>query len=296
MSDFFQVIISNEWIFIPLLAGTVFFIVYLNSEKALAFLYRKSLGSREEIIDKLKMMFVEVNPKQITWLILLISYGLGFLVFLAMWPNVVPGLIFGTLFTVVGWSLPKIIVESLWNKRCLRFTNQMVDGLTIMGNGIKAGLSVTQSMERVVANMSGPIAQEFALVLNKIQLGMSVEEALNELGERIPRQDVQMFVMAINILKETGGNLAETFETIVMTVRERQKIEKKIEALTAQGTMQAIIITLVPFVLLVVFMVIDPNYVMPLFTRPLGWFALAIMVGLQIIGGVMMKKIVTIRV
>ena len=132
-----------------------------------------------------------------------------------------------------------------------QLTDQMVDGMTIMANGIKAGQSLTQSMERVTENMSGPLSQEFGLVLNKIRLGMSVEEALNEFGERIPRQDVQMFVTSVNILKETGGNLAETFQTIVTTVRERQKVEKKIEALTAQGTMQAVIITLVPFLLLV---------------------------------------------
>ena len=125
---------------------------------------------------------------------------------------------------------------------------------------------------------------------------MSVEDALNEFGERIPRQDVQMFVTAVVILKETGGNMAETFQTIVSTVRERQKVEKKIEAMTAQGNMQAIIVTLVPLLLLGVFLALDPNYVMPLFTRPLGWFCLALIVSLQIIGLVVMKKIVTIKV
>ena len=82
---------------------------------------------------------------------------------------------------------------------------------------------------------------------------MAVEEALNEFGERIPRADVQMFVTSVNILKETGGNLAETFQTITTTVRERQKVEKKIQALTAQGTMQAVIISLVPFFLMGMF-------------------------------------------
>jgi tight adherence protein B len=90
--------------------------------------------------------------------------------------------------------------------------------------------------------------------------------------------------------------LAETFQTITTTVRERQKVEKKIQALTAQGTMQAVIISLVPVALLVMFLVIDPNYVMPLFTKPLGWVALALMLTLQIIGLVVMKKVVTIKV
>jgi tight adherence protein B len=103
-------------------------------------------------------------------------------------------------------------------------------------------------------------------------------------------------VTGVNILKETGGNLAETFTTIVLVIRERQKIEKKIKAMTAQGMAQAVIITLVPFILIGVFLAVDPDYIKPLFTRPLGWFALALMLGLQVIGGYMMKKTVTIKV
>ena len=242
------------------------------------------------------MMFVEADKRKVTILMFMLSFGLGALVFLVFWPSLLPGIIFGGAVTVAGWSIPKNVMKALWEKRCNRFVDQMVDGLTIMSNGVKSGLGLAQSMERVVSNMAGPIAQEFSLVLNKIRLGMSIEDALNELGDRIPRQDVQMFVTAVNILKETGGNLAETFSTIVTTIRERQKVEKKIQAMTAQGLMQAVIITLVPFVLLIIFLVIDPNYVKPLFSTPLGLVALAIMLTLQVIGGVMMKKIVTIKV
>lgn len=288
--------VTNEFLFIPLFGAAVFLFVYSTADKVINFLSKRSNNSREEIVRNLDSMFVEVEPKKIKILLFVTSYGLGALFFLALWPNVIPGLILGVAITLVGFSAPKMVVKNLWESRCNRLVNQMVDGLTIMANGVKAGLSVTQSMERVVDNMTGPIAQEFRLVLNKIRLGMSVEEALNELGDRIPRQDVQMFVTSINILKETGGNLGETFGTIVVVVRERQKVEKKIQALTAQGTMQAIIITLVPFILLGVFLAVDPGYVMPLFTRPLGWFALLLMLGLQVIGGVMMKKIVTIKV
>ncbi len=289
-------LIGNEYLLIPIFGFAVFTFAYTSSEKIIAWLHQKSLGNREEVMRLMEAMFIDANNKKVTLTMLLSSFGIGALLFLAMWPNVLAGFIFGGVITVIGWSIPPFVMKSLWESRCNKFVNQMVDGLTIMSNGIKAGLSVTQALERVVENLSGPISQEFGLVLSKIRLGMSVEDALNELGERIPRQDVQMFVTAINILKETGGNLAETFATIVLTIRERQKIEKKIQALTAQGMMQAVIITLVPFVLLVVFFVIDPNYVMPLFTKPLGWFALALMLSLQVIGGVMMKKIVTIKV
>ncbi len=289
-------IISNEYILIPLFGIMIFVVSYLMSGRIISFLHDRSLGSREEVLHLMDLMFVQTDQRKVTIGMLLISFGMGSLVFLALWPNILPGIIFGGAITVLGWSAPKLVVTSMWEKRCTRFTDQMVDGLTIMANGVKAGLSITQAMERVCENMNGPIVQEFNLVLNKQRLGMPLEEALTELGERVPRQDLQMFVTAVNILKETGGNLAETFSTIVTVIRERQKIEKKISAMTAQGTMQAIIITLVPFILLGVFLLIDPNYVEPLFTKPLGWFALVLMLGLQVIGGVIMKKVVTIKV
>lgn len=105
-----------------------------------------------------------------------------------------------------------------------------------------------------------------------------------------------MFVTSINILKETGGNLAETFSTICTTIRERQKIEKKIQAMTAQGLMQGIIITLVPLVLLVVFSFVNPGYIKPLLTTTLGVVLLFVMFALQIIGGITIRKLVKIKV
>ncbi|HMN68553.1 MAG TPA: type II secretion system F family protein [Bdellovibrionales bacterium] len=289
-------IFGDDRIFIPLFGIVVFIFAYFSADRILDFLHRKSLGGREEILELMKRMFIETDHRKVTYTLLLCSFGVGALVFFLAWPHVVLGLCLGGAMTYVGWIAPKFAMNYMWEKRCTLLTNQMVDGMTIMANGIGAGQSLTQAMERVVQNMNGPLPQEFALVLGKVRLGMSVEEALNEFGERVPRQDVQMFVTAVNILKETGGNLAETFQTIVSTVRERQKVEKKIEALTAQGTMQAVIITLVPLMLLGVFLVLDPNYVKPLFTTPLGWVCLALMLTLQIIGLFVMKKIVTIKV
>jgi tight adherence protein B len=165
-----------------------------------------------------------------------------------------------------------------------------------MANGIKSGSNAMVAMERVTEIMGGPLSQEFRQVLTQQQFGQSFEEALQDLGERIPKPDVQMFVTAVNILKETGGNLAETFETIVTTIRERQKVEKKIEALTAQGLMQGLIVTMIPFILAIVFFIVDPAYIKPMFNTTLGLVLFAGMLGLQIIGGVMIKKIVTIKV
>ena len=285
---------------IPILAIGVFIciftIVYLNVDTWLDFLHRKSLGQRDEIVHYLELMFVEVDHQRLTTTLLLGSFGLGGIFFILFWPNFVISILFGTIFTLLGWSIPKHLVKQLYENRCNKFVEQMVDAMTILSNGVRAGLSVTQSMDRVVKNLPNPISQEFRLVLSQNQLGQSIEDALTELGERIPRPDVQMFVTSVNILKETGGNMAETFQTITFTIRERQKVEKKIQALTAQGIMQGVIISCIPFLLLGIFFAVDPNYVMPLFTTTLGLIALLLVIGLQILGGLLIRKIVTIKV
>ena len=286
----------NDWFLIPAVGICAFVITYLWSEKIIQFTYKKSIGQREEIIRLLDSMFVDINEKRITILLSLLSFGLGAIFFLLFWPNVLVGALFAVIMTFVGWNLPLILIKSIYEKRQAKFVDQMVDGLTIMANGIKSGLSVTQSMERVVENLKNPISQEFELVLSQIRIGSSVEEALSELAVRIPKADVQMFVTAINILKETGGNLAETFSTIVMVIRERQKIEKKIQALTAQGITQGLIITMVPFALMGVLMIVDPNFIKPMFNTTLGLILLFAMLSLQIIGGLMIRKIVNIKV
>lgn len=288
--------LMNEWFLIPAVSICVFLVVFSYADKAINFLYRRSLGQREEVMKLLKLMSVEVDEKQVTWAILLISFGMGGLFFILFWPNVLLGIMFGSAVTIAGWSIPLLVVKYLYDRRCTQFVDQMVDGLTIMANGIKSGSNSTQAMERVIEIMGNPISQEFRQVITQHQFGQSIEESLLDLGERIPRPDVQMFVTAINILKETGGNLAETFETIVTTIRERQKVEKKIQALTAQGLMQGMIVTMIPFILAAVFLVIDPSYIKPMFNTPLGLVLLFGMLGLQIIGGILIKKIVTIKV
>lgn len=286
----------NEWVMIPLFGICVFICVILWADKTINWLHKRSLGQRDDVIKLLRLMGMDVSEKKITILILLMSFGVGSLVFLAFWPSVFMGFFFGASVTIAGWQLPLLIVRTIYEKRCTQFVDQMVDGLTIMANGIKAGSNPQESMKRVVEIMGNPISQELSQVLYQMQVGDSFESALNDLGARIPRPDVQMFVTAINILKETGGNLAETFQTIVMVIRERQKVEKKIQALTAQGLMQGIIVTMIPFILMGVFLIIDPNFIKPMFNTTLGLVLLVVMLALQIIGGVVIKKIVTIKV
>lgn len=293
---FINTLLRNDWFVIPVFGLCVFFAVYFWADKVLVRLYDKSMGSKVDIMRYMKLLGMEVDEKRVTAMLLSVSFGLGFLVFLMFWPNFSVGSVLGISFAIAGFQLPPIIFKSLYEKRCNAFVDQMVDGLTIMANGIKSGSNPQQAMQRVVEIMGQPISSEFGQVITQTQFGQSFEEALNDLAVRIPRPDVQMFVVAINILKETGGNLSETFATIVTTIRERQKLEKKIAAMTAQGIMQGIIVTSIPFVLMGVFYALDPSHIEPMFNTTMGLFMLLGMLTLQVIGGVMIKKIVTIKV
>lgn len=294
--SFFTKILKYDWVTYPLVGISVFFAVYFWADKFVVKVFEKTVGKRAEILMHMKLLGMEANERKVTQLLLASSLGIGFLFFMLAWPTFSVGIFLGLSFGIAGLQLPPIIFKSMYEKRCTVFVDQMVDALTIMANGVKSGSNPQQAMQRVVEIMGNPVSSEFGQVITQTQFGQSFEEALTDLGERIPRPDVQMFVTAINILKETGGNMSETFETIVSTIRERQKLEKKISAMTAQGIMQGIIVTCIPFVLGGVFFFIDPNFIMPMFSSSLGLVLLAGMLGLQIMGGVMIKKIVTIKV
>ncbi len=289
-------LLANEWIMLPLFGLSVFAAIYIWADKIFTKVYAKSISRKSQIILHMKLLGMEVDEKKVTRLLLITTFGLGFLFFILCLPNIAMASFFGLSMGIAGFQVVPMIYKHLYEKKCTQFVDQMVDALTIMGNGIKSGSNPQQSMQRVVDIMANPIKSEFAQVITQTQFGQSFEEALTDLGERIPRPDVQMFVTAINILKETGGNLSETFTTIVSTIRERQKLEKKISAMTAQGVMQGIIVTSIPFILGAVFFAVDPAYMKPMFNTTLGLVILAGMLGLQILGGVMIKKIVTIKV
>ncbi|MBI2712244.1 MAG: type II secretion system F family protein, partial [Bdellovibrio sp.] len=227
---------------ILLFGGAAFTLTYVYSQRFMDWLRFQSLGTRDYIVERLATMFIEVPPQQVLLGLLGVSFGSGFLCVLAFLPKFFPGVPLAIVVTIIGWKIPKPIVDWMYKRRVTKFTMQMVDALSLMSNGLKSGLSVVQAMGLVSQEMPNPIHQEFNLVLSENKLGVSLEEAFNNLAKRVKSDDVEMFVTSINILKETGGNLAETFDTIVGTIRERIKVENRISALTAQGLYQGIFV------------------------------------------------------
>jgi tight adherence protein B len=276
--------------------AAVFLFSYTYNKRFLDWLRFQSLGTRDYIVEKLQVMFIEVPPHKVLIALFSLSFGLGSIVFLAFLPRLFPGIPLAIIATVIGWKVPKPIVDHMYRKRCTTFVLQMVDGLNLMSNGLKSGLSVVQALGLVTQEMSNPIQQEFNLVLSENKVGVSLEEAFNNLAKRIKSDDVEMFVTSINILKETGGNLAETFDTIVTTIRERIKVEKKIAAMVAQGFYQGMFVMAIPPILAVVFYQSDPEFMMPLFTTPLGWVIIMVILGLEVLAFFVIMKIIKIDV
>lgn len=274
----------------------VFFLAYSNMARFLEWLRWQSIGTRDYIVERLGLMFIEVTPNQVLGAMIATSVVPGVLVFLLILPQIIPASIFGLVIACCMWFVPRAVVDNMFNKRLMRFNVQMIDGLGLMANGMKSGLSIVQSLGMVRQEMPNPLSQEFDYVLKQQQLGISVEEAFQNMAKRLPSEDVNMFVTAVVILKETGGNLAETFETIVYTIRERIKIEQKISAMMAQNLAQGAIVFCMPYAMIAMFYFSDPNFLTPMFSEPIGWALIAIAFTLQMLGGFMIYKIIQIKV
>lgn len=277
--------------------GTAVFVGTLAyNRRFLDWLKFQSIGTRDYVSERLSLMFIDIAPHKILIGQLILSVGIGAIVFLMLLPQVFPAILFGLFFTVLGWKAPKPVVDFLYQRRVDKFTLQMIDGLGVMSSGMKSGLSIVQALGLVTKEMPNPIRQEFELILNQNKLGVPLEEAFINLSKRVESDDVEMFVTSVNILKETGGNLAETFDTIVTTIRERIKVEGKIKAMTAQGFAQGVVVMMVPPGLGFVFYQTDPEFMKPLFTTPLGWVIIFTILVLEIVGYFVIMKIIKIDV
>lgn len=279
------------------LASVLLFIVILmNSKKGIKYLDQKFDERADWLVRELDSVFIEINKRTAVIAMYAGTLGTGFVVFVLFLPNYIAGLIFGVGIGFVFSRLPSPIISYIKNRRAYIFNLQMVDALTLMSNGLRSGLNLIQAVTLVMDEMPNPIKQEFTLLLAQNRVGVPIDEAFVNLSKRLEIEDLDMFATAILILRETGGNLPETFDTIVHTIRERVKFSAKIKAITAQGLFQAVVITMVPFVLLGVQYYSNPDQTSLLFTTPLGYVMLSVMFIMQAIGGFMIKKIVTIKV
>ena len=255
------------------------------------------LKVRDETYQLYQDMFMDKSKEEVLQQQLLISGVAGLLFFLLFWPTLVVSFPASLIVFWATWRLPKVYLKHFVQATRVRaFTLQLIDALTLMANAMKSGLNIPQAMQIVVNEMPSPIRDEFGLILSENKVGLTLEKAFENLAKRINTEDVNMFVTSVNILRETGGNVAETFDTIVKTIRERVKLQGKISAMTSQGKASAGIVGAMPFILAGVMYAIDPAMMRPLFVHPIGWAIWLGVIILVALGVFLILKVTDIKV
>jgi tight adherence protein B len=192
--------------------------------------------------------------------------------------------------------LPGMLYRRMRKQRLKRFEMQMPDSLMMVSGAMRAGASLNIALEGLVKEQPAPISQEFELFLREQRLGLEFDKSLDNMEKRLPIPDFSMLVAALKISREVGGNLAEVLESLGETLRRKQMMEGKIESLTAQGKLQGIVMTLLPVLLAFLLYFLEPEAMSKLWTDPIGWIVLGVIIFMLTIGYLLIRKITSIDV
>jgi tight adherence protein B len=217
---------------------------------------RTSFGDR--ISQSLARADIKLKVGEYFSVIFIAIFVLGAITWLIGGRNVVSFLI----GAAAGLIIPGIYVNQQQSKRLTKFNEQLADMLNLMVNGLRAGYSTLQAMEAISKEMPPPISEEFRRVVQEMQIGLPMDTALANLVRRIPSDDLDFVITAINVQREVGGNLSEILETISFTIRERVKIKGEIRVVTSQVRASGTLLALIPVFLTIVLWFLNPKYLM----------------------------------
>lgn len=197
---------------------------------------------------------------------------------------------------VAALFLPRAWVARLRSKRLKLFARQMPDGLLMLASSLRAGMGLGSSLEILAKEQPAPFSQEIGLLLRTQRMGVSFDDALSRLEVRLPIEEFRLFTAALRIARSVGGNLSETLETLAHTLSRKAEVEGKIASLTAQGRMQAWVMTGLPIGLILVLRAMEPGPMFLLFHSMLGWAVLAVIALMEFAGFFFIRRIVSIEV
>lgn len=204
--------------------------------------------------------------------------------------------VFVAVAAIATLVLPKYYVVHLRKKRLKTFEAQLPDALLMVSGAMRAGASLNVALESMIKEQKPPLAQEFDLMVREQRLGVDFDTALVNMEKRNPVQDFSLVVAGMRISREVGGNLAEIMESLAHTLREKAAMEGKIRSLTAQGKMQGIIMSALPLLLMGILNLMEPKAMGAMFTTPIGWATLTVVLVMIGIGYFFISKITNIDV
>jgi tight adherence protein B len=204
--------------------------------------------------------------------------------------------ILALVIAAAGAVLPTMLLRMALNRRADKLREQLPDVLTIMASSLRAGHSFLQSLDTVAKEITQPAAAEFQRVVAEIRLGRPAEDALEALADRVGSPDFKWAVLAVNIQREVGGNLAEILDNVADTLRERAMLRRQVQVLTAEGRLSAWVLALLPFGIALYMTAVNPDYIGLLVTTTIGIVMLVTGFVLLVLGVIWMRKIVNIDV
>ena len=263
-----------------------------SAKDAAANVLSRSVSLEQKIAQRLDGAGSQIRPSE--WLLIHAGIFIG----MSVLGLVIGGgsLVIGLVFMVIGAVGPSFYLRFRRNRRKKRFESALPDTLQLMAGSLAAGLSLAQSVDTIVREGSEPMTSEFKRVLVETRLGLSLENALQGVADRFQSEDFDWVVMAINIQRQVGGNLAELLNTVAGTMREREYIRRQVAALAAEGKLSAYVLGGLPPGFMLYLLLANRPYVMVLFTRPLGWLMLGGGAVILSVGIFWMSRLVKVEV
>ncbi len=271
-------------------AGAVFFLTTL-----VVLVLRRAYARYEERylarhITDLSEMFFFVDTRQlavITVAVTLIGVVLGILLL---------GPVLTLVLALLGLLTPTLLVRFYRARRVKLFERQLVDALGGMAAAFRAGMTLYQAMEEVAKGAHAPLSQELSLTVREMRLGAPPDEALENLAKRVDSDDLALVVTAVNTARSLGGNLAEMFDSLAHTTRERFRVEGKIRALTAQGKLQGWVMGAMPVLVWLGFDAVRPDLTRPMMSHWFGYAIVGLVAFMELLGALFIRRIVSIRI
>jgi tight adherence protein B len=199
------------------------------------------------------------------------------------------------IFALLGIFLPGFVIYLKKQKRAALLNEEIGESLTGMSNSLRAGYSFQQAMDLISKENDGPLAMEYRRTLREINLGITTEQALQNLIQRAENDDLDLMVSAVLIQRQIGGNLAEVFDKIAETIRQRIRMQGEIKTLTAQGRISALVVGLLPIILAIILSMLDADYLVPLLNSQIGWFLIGGAIISESIGYLVLRNITNIK-
>ena len=199
------------------------------------------------------------------------------------------------LLSVAAYRISFIISKKATAKSARSFDDGMLDFTVLILNSLKAGLSLSGAIEAALENSSGPIYDEFSLMLKEHRLGLELPMAINNMIQRNDSENLQLFALTISVCMKTGGSMVDVLEHVVATIRQRGEFQDKVKTMIAQSKFEAVAIALSPLAALIILYAVKPDFVYPMLVHPIGWGAMAFVCIWEFIGFIIIKRVITVK-